>query len=110
MLPGDAGDTSDGRTAADNATARSVFIIGPDKKIKVSLTYPMTTGRKLRRDPADSRLGSAHRQGAGCHAGELASRATTSIIVPSVSDDAAKEKYPDGWESPLPYIRLVKQP
>ena len=109
MLPADAGDSSEGRTAADNATARSIFIIGPDKKIKVTLTYPMTTGRNFHEilRILDS-----------CQLTATEQVATPAnwvqgddvIIVPSVSDEAAKEKYPDGWESPLPYIRLVKQP
>jgi alkyl hydroperoxide reductase subunit AhpC len=109
MLPADAGDTSEGRTAADNATARSVFIIGPDKKIKVSLTYPMTTGRNF--DEILRILDS-------CQLTATEQVATPAnwkqgddvIIVPSVSEEDAKAKYPDGWESPLPYIRLVKQP
>jgi len=109
MLPADAGDSSEGRTAADNATARSIFIIGPDKKIKVTLTYPMTTGRNF--DEILRILDS-------CQLTAKEQVATPAnwvqgddvIIVPSVSDEAAKEKYPDGWESPLPYIRLVKQP
>ena len=109
MLPADAGDSSEGRTAADNATARSVFIIGPDKKIKVTLTYPMTTGRNFHEilRILDSCQLTAKEQ--------VATPANwvqgdDVIIVPSVSDEAAREKYPDGWESPLPYIRLVKQP
>ena len=109
MLPADAGDTSDGRTAADNATARSVFIIGPDKKIKATLTYPMTTGRNfveiLRL--LDSCQLTAQKQvatPANWQAGEDV------IIVPSVSNEAAAEKYPDGWETRLPYLRVVKQP
>ena len=109
MLPADAGDSSEGRTAADNATARSIFIIGPDKKIKVTLTYPMTTGRNFHEilRILDSCQLTAKEQ--------VATPANwvqgdDVIIVPSVSDEAAKEKYPDGWESPLPYIRLVKQP
>ena len=109
MLPGDAGDTSEGRTAADNATARSVFIIGPDKKIKATLTYPMTTGRNFNEilRLLDSCQLTANEQvatPANWQHGENV------IIVPSVSNDAAAEKYPDGWESPLPYLRLVKQP
>lgn len=109
MLPADAGDTSEGRTAADNQTARSVFLIGPDKKIKVNLTYPMTTGRNFDEilRIVDSVQLTAKEQ--------VATPANWSqgddvIIVPSVSDEAAKEKYPDGWEQPLPYIRVVKQP
>ena len=91
------------------STCREVFIIGPDKKIKVQLTYPMTTGRNF--DEIIRILDS-------CQLTAKEQVATPAnwkqgddvIIVPSVSDEAAKEKYPDGWESPLPYIRLVKQP
>ncbi len=109
MLPADAGDTSEGRTAADNATARSVFIIGPDKKIKATLTYPMSTGRNFAEilRLLDSCQLTANEQ--------VATPANwvqgdDVIILPSVSDDEAAEKYPDGWESPLPYIRVVPQP
>jgi len=109
MLPADAGDTSEGRNAGDNQTARSVFLIGPDKKIKVNLTYPMTTGRNFDEilRIVDSVQLTAKEQ--------VATPANWKqgddvIIVPSVSDEAAKEKYPDGWETPLPYIRVVKQP
>jgi len=109
MLPADSGDTSEGRTAGDNQTARSVFLIGPDKKIKVNLTYPMTTGRNFDEilRIVDSVQLTAKEQ--------VATPANWKqgddvIIVPSVSDEAARKKYPDGWETPLPYIRLVKQP
>ena len=109
MLPADAGDTSEGRTAADNATARSVFIIGPDKKIKATLTYPMTTGRNFAEilRLLDSVQLTAHEQvatPANWTQGEDV------IIVPAVSNEAAAEKYPDGWEAPLPYLRVVPQP
>lgn len=109
MLPEDAGDTSEGRTPADNATARSVFIIGPDKKIKAMLTYPMTTGRNFDEilRLLDSIQLTAKEQVAtpvNWKQGEDV------VIVPSVSDEAAREKYPDGWKTPLPYIRLVSQP
>jgi len=109
MLPADAGDTSAGRTAADNATARSVFIIGPDKRIKATLTYPMTTGRNFAEilRLLDSCQLTAREQVATPANWE---QGDDVIIVPSVSNEAASEKYPDGWESPLPYIRLVKQP
>ncbi len=109
MLPADAGDTSEGRTAADNATARSVFIIGPDKKIKATLTYPMTTGRNFAEilRLLDSCQLTAKEQVATPANWQ---QGDDVIIVPSVSNEAATEKYPDGWESPLPYIRLVKQP
>ena len=109
MLPADAGDTAQGRTAADNATARSVFVIGPDKKIKATLTYPMTTGRnfaELLRLLDSCQLTAAEQVAtpANWRQGEDV------IIVPAVSNEQAAEKYPDGWESPLPYLRLVKQP
>ena len=109
MLPADAGDTSQGRTAADNATARSVFIIGPDKKIKATLTSPMTTGRNFAEilRLLDSVQLTAHEQvatPANWNQGEDV------IIVPAVSNEAAAEKYPDGWEAPLPYLRVVPQP
>ncbi len=109
MLPADAGDTSEGRTPADNATARSVFIIGPDKRIKATLTYPMTTGRNFAEilRLLDSIQLTAREQVATPANWE---QGDDVIIVPSVSNEAATEKYPDGWESPLPYIRLVKQP
>ena len=109
MLPADAGNTSEGRTAADNATARSVFVIGPDKKIKASLTYPMSTGRNF--DEILRLLDSC----------QLTSKQQVAtpvnwkqgepvVILPSISDEAAKEKYPDGWDAPLPYLRFVPQP
>jgi alkyl hydroperoxide reductase subunit AhpC len=109
MLPADDGDASDGRTAADNATARSVFIIGPDKKIKVQLTYPMTTGRNF--DEIIRILDS-------CQLTAKEKVATPAnwkqgddvIIVPGVSNEQAKEKYPEGWNAPVPYLRFVKQP
>ena len=109
MLPADAGDTSEGRTAADNATARSVFIIGPDKKIKASLTYPMTTGRNFAEilRLLDSVQLTAKEQVATPANWE---RGDDVIILPAVSDRDAKEKYPEGWEQPLPYMRIVPQP
>jgi alkyl hydroperoxide reductase subunit AhpC len=109
MLPADDGDTSEGRTASDNATARSVFIIGPDKKIKATLTYPMTTGRNFAEilRLLDSCQLTANQQVATPanwnHGDDV-------IIVPSVTDEQATERYPEGWHSPLPYLRLVKQP
>ncbi len=108
MLPADAGDTSEGRTAADNATARTVFIIGPDKKIKLSLTYPMTTGRNFHEilRALDSVQLTANEQVATPanwqHGDDV-------IVVPSVSDDDANAKY-GSFEAPLPYLRYVKQP
>ncbi len=109
MLPAEAGDTCVGRTAADNATARSVFIIGPDKTIKATLTYPMTTGRNFMEilRILDSCQLTAKEQVATPANWDVGDDV---IIVPSVSDEEAAKKYPDCWESPLPYIRLVKQP
>jgi alkyl hydroperoxide reductase subunit AhpC len=109
MLPGEAGDTCEGRTPADNATARSVFVIGPDKKIKATMTYPMSTGRNFAEilrlldsvqltakekvaTPADWKQGQ------------------DVIILPAVTDEEAKKKYPGGWRAPLPYLRIVPQP
>ena len=109
MLPADAGTTSQGRTPMDNATARSVFVIGPDKKIKATLTYPMSTGRNFAEilRLLDSCQLTAARQVA---TPADWNRGDDVIILPSVSDEAAKEAYPAGWKSPLPYIRLVPQP
>ncbi len=109
MLPDEAGDTCEGRTAADNATARSLFVIGPDKKIKATLTYPMSTGRNfveiLRL--LDSCQLTAKEQVATPANWE---QGKDVIILPSVSDEDAKAKYPGGWQQPLPYIRIVPQP
>ena len=109
MLPADAGNTSEGRTAADNATARSVFVIGPDKKIKASLTYPMSTGRNFDEilRLLDSCQLTAKQQVATPVNWKQGERV---VILPSISDEAAKEKYPDGWDAPLPYLRFVPQP
>ena len=108
MLPADAGDPSEGRTPADNATVRSVFVIGPDKKIKAMLTYPMSTGRKFDEvlRLVDSCQFTAKHQVAtpvNWKQGEEV------IIVPSVSDEQAKEKFPEGWRAPKPYLRIVPQ-
>ncbi len=109
MLPADAGDTSEGRTPADNATARSVFVIGPDKKIKATITYPMSTGRNFEEilrllDSCQLTAQKKVATPANWKQGEDV------IILPAVSDEAARETYPDGWKSPLPYIRIVPQP
>ena len=109
MLPADAGDTSKGRTPVDNATVRSVFVIGPDKKVKAMLTYPMSTGRnfdEVLRLLDSCQLTAQHQVATPVNwrQGEDV------IIVPAVSDEQAKEKYPDGWKSPKPYIRIVPQP
>lgn len=109
MLPGDCGDTAEGRTPADNATARSVFLIGPDKRIKATLTYPMSTGRNF--DEVLRLLDSCQLTASE----KVATPANWNhgddvIIVPAVSDEEAKKKYPNGWQAPLPYIRIVPQP
>ena len=109
MLPADAGDTSEGRTAATNATVRTVFIIGPDKKIKLMMSYPMTTGRNLvevLRVLDSIQLTAAHKVAtpANWKQGEDV------IIVPAVSDGEAKKKYPAGWKTLTPYLRFVAQP
>jgi thioredoxin-dependent peroxiredoxin len=109
MLPEGAGATSEGRTAADNATVRSVFIIGPDKKIKAMLTYPMSSGRnfdEVLRLLDSCQLTAKHQVATPVNwkSGEDV------IIVPSVSDEQAKQKYPNGWKAPKPYLRIVPQP
>ncbi len=109
MLPGDAGETCEGRTPMDNATARSVFIIGPDKRIKATLTYPMSTGRNFAEilRLLDSCQLAATEQVATPANWE---QGDDVIILPAVSDEEARAKYPEGWQQPLPYIRIVPQP
>jgi alkyl hydroperoxide reductase subunit AhpC len=104
MLPAEEPGTSEGRTAATNATVRSVFVIGPDKRIKLMLTYPMTTGRnfdEILRVLDSMQLTAAH---VNWQKGEDV------IIAGSVSDEDAKKLFPAGWKSPKPYLRVVKQP
>jgi alkyl hydroperoxide reductase subunit AhpC len=109
MLLGDAGDTSEGRTAADNATARSVFVIGPDKKIKATLTYPMSTGQNF--DEILRLLDSCQLTAKEKVATPVNwKQGEDVVILPAVSDDEAKAKYPDGWKTPLPYLCIVPQP
>ena len=97
------------RTAVDNATVRSVFVIGPDKAVKLMLTYPMSTGRnfdEVLRVLDSMQLTAKHKVATPVnwkHGEDV-------IIVPAVSDEEAKEKYPDGWKSPKPYLRIVPQP
>jgi alkyl hydroperoxide reductase subunit AhpC len=109
MLPADDGDTAEGRTAAQNATVRSLFIIGPDRKIKLTLTYPMATGRnfdEVLRVIDSMQMTAAHQVAtpANWKQGEDV------IILPSVPDDAARALFPNGWTAPRPYIRVVPQP
>ena len=108
MLPADEVG-ADGRTAANNATVRSVFIIGPDKKIKLMLTYPMTTGRnfdEILRVLDSMQMTAQHRVATPVNW----KPGDDVIIAGSVSDDDAKKQYPAGWKSPKPYLRIVKQP
>ena len=109
MLPAEEPGTSEGRTAATNATVRSVFIIGPDKRIKLMLTYPMTTGRnfdEILRVLDSMQLTAKHKVATPVNwkSGEDV------IIAGSVSDDDAKKLFPGGWNAPKPYLRVVKQP
>ena len=109
MLPADAGDTSEGRTAAANAPVQTVFVIGPDKKIKLMLSYPMSTGRnfdEILRVLDSIQLTTKHQIStpANWKPGDDV------IISGSVSDDEARKKYPAGWKAPRPYLRIVPQP
>jgi alkyl hydroperoxide reductase subunit AhpC len=109
MLPAEAGDSCEGRTPADNATVRTVFMIGPDKKIKLMLSYPMSTGRnfdELLRVLDSMQLTIKHKVATPVNW----KPGDDVIILPSVSDDEAKKKYPGGWKAPRPYLRVVPQP
>ena len=109
MLPADAGTTSEGRTAAANATVRTVFVIGPDKKIKLMLVYPMSTGRnfgEVLRVLDSIQLTAAHKVATPVNW----KQGEDVIIVPAVSDEEAKQKYPNGWKAVKPYLRIVPQP
>jgi len=109
MLPAEAGDTCEGRTAANNQTVRTVFVVGPDKKIKLTLSYPMSTGRnfdEVLRVLDSIQLTARHKVATPANwkpGGDV-------IILPAVSDEEAKAKYPDGWRAPRPYLRFVPQP
>ena len=109
MLPADAGEMSDGRTAADNATVRNVFVVGPDKKIKLIIAYPMTTGRnfdEVLRVIDSMQLTAAHKVATPVNW----KQGEDVIIAGSVNDEDAKKQYPDGWKAPRPYLRIVPQP
>ena len=109
MLPEGAGTTSEGRTAADNATVRAVFVIGPDKKIKAMLIYPMSTGRNF--DEVLRLLESCQLTAKYTVATPVNWRNGEDVIIPpAVSDDAAKAKYPAGWKTLKPSLRLIAQP
>jgi alkyl hydroperoxide reductase subunit AhpC len=108
MLP-EGGTTSEGRTANDNATVRSVFVIGPDKKIKAMLTYPMSTGRNF--DEVLRLLDSCQITAKHTVATPVNWKQGDDVIIPtSVSDEQAKQKYPDGFRTLKPYLRTVAQP
>jgi thioredoxin-dependent peroxiredoxin len=109
MLPADAGDTSEGRTAATNATVRTVFVIGPDKKIKLMLVYPMSTGRnfdEVLRVLDSMQLTAKHKVATPVNW----KNGEDVIIIPAVSDDEAKTKFPGGWKTVKSYLRVVPQP
>ena len=109
MLPEGAGTTSQGRTPTDNATVRSVFVIGPDKKVKAMLTYPMSTGRnfdEVLRLLDSCQLTAKHKVSTPVNW----KQGQDVIISGTVSDADAKQQYPGGWKSPKPYIRIVPQP
>ncbi len=109
MLPEDAGESCDGRTAADNQTVRTVYVIGPDKKIKLLLAYPMTTGRnfdEILRVVDSMQLTAKYRVATPVNW----KNGDNVIIAGSVSNDEAKAIYPEGWQEPKPYLRIVPQP
>ena len=109
MLPADAGASSEGRTPVDNQTVRNVFVIGPDRKVKLVIAYPMSTGRnfdEILRVLDSLQLTAKHQVATPVNW----QNGEDVIIVPAVSDEQAKEKYPDGWKAPKPYMRIVPQP
>src|SRR5574337_1273938 len=109
MLPAEAGESCEGRTPADNATVRTVFIVGPDKKIKAMLIYPMSTGRnfdEVLRIVDALQLSAKHNVATPVNW----KPGNDVIIPPSVSDEQAKQKFPGGWKTLKPYLRVVKQP
>jgi thioredoxin-dependent peroxiredoxin len=109
MLPAGAGTTSQGRTAADNATVRSVFVIGPDKKVKAMLTYPMSTGRNF--DEVLRILDSVQLTAKHQIATPVNWKPGDDVIIaPAVSNEEAQKRYPGGFRAPKPYLRYVPQP
>jgi thioredoxin-dependent peroxiredoxin len=109
MLHPEAGDSCAGRTAADNSTVRSVFVIGPDKKIKLMLTYPMSTGRnfdEVLRVLDSMQLTAKHKVATPVNW----KQGQDVIILPAVPEAEAKQKFPEGWKAPKPYLRIVPQP
>jgi len=109
MLPAEAGNTAEGRTPADNATVRSVFVIGPDKRIKAMLTYPMSTGRNF--DEVLRLLDSCQLTAKHTVATPVNWKQGEDVIIPpTVSDEQAKQNFPNGWKTLKPYLRIVAQP
>jgi thioredoxin-dependent peroxiredoxin len=109
MLPADGGDSCEGRTPADNQTVRTVYVIGPDKKIKLMIAYPMTTGRnfdEILRVIDSLQLTAKHRVATPVNW----QQGQDVIIAGSVTNDEAKKIYPKGWKEPKPYLRIVPQP
>jgi len=109
MLPASTSGGAEGRTAADNATVRTVLVIGPDKKVKLSISYPMTTGRnfdEVLRVIDSMQLTAKHKVATPVNW----KNGEDVIIAGSVSDEDARKVYPDGWKAPKPYLRIVKQP
>jgi alkyl hydroperoxide reductase subunit AhpC len=109
MLPAESGDTSEGRTAMDNATVRTVFVVGPDKKIRLMLTYPMSTGRnfdEVLRVVDSMQLTASHKVATPVNW----KPGDDVIILPSVSNDEAKQRFPKGWKEPKPYLRITPPP
>jgi thioredoxin-dependent peroxiredoxin len=109
MLHPNAGDKSEGRKAADNATVRTVFIIGPDKQVKAHFAYPMSTGRnfdEILRTIDSIQLTAKHKVATPANwkpGGDV-------VIIPAVAEEEARQRFPDGWKAPKPYLRIVKQP
>jgi alkyl hydroperoxide reductase subunit AhpC len=109
MLPADLSGTCDGRTAADNQTVRNVYVIGPDRKIKLMIAYPMTTGRnfdEVLRVLDSLQLTAKHKVSTPVNW----KQGEDVIIAGSVTDDEARKTYPQGWKAPRPYLRIVPQP
>ena len=109
MLPAGAGETSEGRTPVDNQTVRNVYIIAPDKSVKLMISYPMSTGRnfdEILRVLDSIQLTAKHQVATPVNWND----GDDVIIVPAVSDEEAKAKFPGGWEAPKPYLRIVPQP
>jgi alkyl hydroperoxide reductase subunit AhpC len=109
MLPAEAGTTSEGRTAADNMTVRTVFVVGPDKRIKLMLSYPMSTGRnfdEILRALDSMQLTAKHKVATPVNW----KNGDDCIILPAVNDEEAKTRFPGGWKTVKPYLRVVPQP